>query len=65
MAIGTQRSPDVPVGAVEVEGLRIKATATPGQSLTMIGVIRIGDDLKEARITWCASDILRRTGSGT
>ena len=31
----------------------------------MLGVIGIGDDLEEARITWRASDILRRTGSGT
>ena len=64
-AIGTQRSPDVPVGAVEVEGLGIEATAAPGQGLPMLGVVGIGDDLEEARITWRATDILRRTGSGT
>jgi hypothetical protein len=64
LAVCTKRSCDVAVGAVEVEGFGIEATAAPGQGLGMFGVTGIGDGLKEVRVTGGAADILGWTGSG-
>ena len=63
-AIRTQSGCDITVGAVEVECLRIEATAAPGQGPTVLGVSRIGNDLEEVRVTRRAADILRWAGSG-
>jgi hypothetical protein len=43
-------SQDVAIGAVRVEGFEIEAAAAPRQSLAMLGMGAIGDDLVEARV---------------
>ena len=64
MTFCTKRTCDVAVGAVEVEGFGIEATAAPSQCLAVLGMAGIGDDLEEVGIAGSTPDVLGWTGSG-